>query len=139
MRLVFDTNVILDVLLARDPFVEASARVFDANVRDRVSGLLGATTVTTLFYLVSTARDADSAHNQVRELLSLFEIAPVNRRVLEAAATSPFADFEDAVLHEAARVAGSDGIVTRNASDFARATLPVYTPSELLSALDSGS
>jgi hypothetical protein len=68
---------------------------------------------------VSTARDADSAHNQDRELLSLFEIAPVNRQVLKEAATSPFADFEDAVLHEAARVAGSDGIVTRNASDFA--------------------
>jgi predicted nucleic acid-binding protein len=135
MRILFDTNVVLDVLLEREPFVEASTRAVNAHVQNHVDGLLGATTITTLFYLVSTVRGAQAAHEHVEELLSLFEIAAVNRRVLERAAASGFADFEDAVLHEAARGAGGDGIVTRNESDFTEASLSIYTPEELLAIL----
>lgn len=45
------------------------------------------------------------------------------------------ADFEDAVLHEAAIQAGADCIVTRNIDDFGLAMIPVYTPAQFLAAL----
>jgi predicted nucleic acid-binding protein len=136
VRILFDTNVLLDVLLAREPFVEASATLFDANVRGAVDGVLGATTVTTIYYLVSRERPAGTAQRHVKELLRLFDVAPVSRRVLVQAMDAEFDDYENAVLAAAADGAGCDGIVTRNETDFKSAALPVYTPAELLSILD---
>ena len=136
MRILFDTNVVLDVFLDRDPFVEAAAHLFDANARGDIEGMLGATTVTTIYYLLASNRGNTVAHEKVEALLRLFDVAAVNRRVLAQAAESEFADYEDAVLHGAARTAGADGLVTRNAADFSAASLSVHTPTELLTILD---
>jgi hypothetical protein len=103
--------------------------------RGTVDGLLGATTLTTIHYLAAKAVGDERAREHVGTLLQLFDVAPVTRAVLEDALALSFTDFEDAVLHEAARHARADGIVTRNASDFAAATLAVYTPAELRAAL----
>ena len=138
MRILFDTNVVLDVFLNREPFVESAARLFDANVHGDLQGMLGATTVTTIYYLLTSNRGSAVAQEKVKELLRLFDVAAVNRRGLTQAIESGFADYEDAVLHSAARTAGADGLVTRNAADFSEATLAVYTPTELLTILDLG-
>jgi hypothetical protein len=87
-------------------------------------------------YLLTKAAGSKKALADIRQLLSLFEIAPVNRPVLEAALTLGFDDFEDGVLHEAARQIDAHAIVTRNAGDFEQADLPVYTPEELVEILD---
>jgi hypothetical protein len=54
---------------------------------------------------------------------------------LRSALDAGFADFEDAVVHEAARQAGAAAIVTRNGKDFVRSELPVFSPAELLAAM----
>jgi hypothetical protein len=71
----------------------------------------------------------------VETLLSICEVATVGEEVLREALLLGFADFEDAVLHEAARRARAQGIVTRDQDGFKRAELPVYTPGELLATL----
>lgn len=71
------------------------------------------------------------------DLLDLFEIAPIGRAVLESAASLGFEDVEDAVLHEAGRLAGAGAIVTRNRADFPSSTLRVYDPETLVAALDA--
>jgi hypothetical protein len=68
-------------------------------------------------------------------LLALFEIAPVNRVVLETALALDFSDFEDAVVHEARRHFGVQGLVTRDPKGFSKASLPIYSPADLLLAL----
>ena len=136
MKVLFDTNVILDVLLDREPYVRDSAGIMSRVETGEISGWLCATTVTTLFYLVAKAADATTALAEVQSLLSLFEIAPVNRPVLERAIALGFSDFEDAVLHEAARQIDAKAIVTRNTKDFNKAEIPVYTPEELTEILD---
>ena len=132
MPILFDTNVVLDALLAREPHAQHAAALLDAVETGRLTGLLGATTITTIYYLAERAQDHEAAEAGVRQLLRLFEVAPVTRAVLEDALALGFHDFEDAVLHEAAQHAGADGIVTRNGDDFAGAALPIYTPEELL-------
>ena len=132
MRILVDTNVVLDVLLARQPFVRHSAEVFSWIERARVEGLLCATTVTTIDDLLSQAMPRPATRPILRKLLDLFEIAPVNRAVLEGAFQSKIADFEDAVLEQAARLAGAEMIVTRNQPDFRRACLKVLEPDEFL-------
>lgn len=132
MRVLFDTNVILDVLLARRPHVVSATALFDGVAAKSIDGLLGATTVTTIHYLATRAVGARSARNHVRTLLGLFEVAPVTRAVLTDALDLEFADYEDAVLHEAARHAGAAAIVTRDRKGFGRARLTVYAPDELV-------
>ncbi|THF63045.1 PIN domain-containing protein [Pseudothauera nasutitermitis] len=132
MNVLFDTNVVLDVLLDREPHVHASAQALALVERGEIGGSLCATTVTTLFYLCDRTLDRRQAHIHIATLLKLFDIAQVNRMVLANALDTAFADFEDAVLHEAARHAECQCIVTRNVRDFAAASMPVYTPTEFL-------
>lgn len=135
MRVLVDTNVVLDVLLARRPFVGASAAVFAMIEQSRIEGLLCATTATTLDYLLTRSMPPPAARKTLRRLLELFDIAPVNRAVLEEALKSKITDFEDAVLDQAGRLAGADVVVTRNQRDFRHASLKVLGPDELLASL----
>lgn len=135
MRILFDTNVIVDVFLERGPFFGPAAQLLDAVEHGELEGLLGATTVTTVYYLVSKVKKEATARETIGGLLQLFEVAAVNRTVLEQATASAFSDFEDAVLHEAGRRSSAEGIVTRDKGDFTAATLTIYTPAELLQAL----
>lgn len=132
MRTLFDTNVVLDLLLAREPFVQDVSVIFAMVERSEVEGLLCATTLTTVDYLLGQALPGRESRSAIRCLLSLFEIAAVNRAVLEAALESPMRDFEDAVLAEAARHAGAARIVTRNTSDFTKSPVVAVDPSEFL-------
>lgn len=132
MKALFDTNVILDVLLDREPFSDDAAYLFSKVENSEMIGYICATTVTTIHYLAVKAVGARTASDHIRTLLSLFIIAPVNRLVLENALSSNFRDFEDAVIHEAARHAGADYIITRNLPDFRESQLPVFEPRECI-------
>lgn len=136
MRILFDTNIILDVLQAREPHARAATALLDAVARKELTGLLGATSVTTLFYLMSKAAGAATARKHVATLMTLFDIAPVTRPVLAGALKIGFKDYEDAVLHQAALEAGATGIVTRDPAGFAAATLSIYAPVELLKLIN---
>jgi predicted nucleic acid-binding protein len=135
MKVLFDTNVVLDVLLERQPHVEAAARLFTLLDNHKLEGSICATTVTTVFSIASRSFGAKRAHALVRDLLALFDVAGVDRDVLLRALDLGFTDFEDAVLHEAARADGMVAIVTRNGTDFTHASLPVFDPYELLAAI----
>lgn len=138
MKVLFDTNVVLDFLLDRRPFSAVAARLVARVERGEIEGFLGATTLTTVHYLLAKAIGRKAALDGVRDLLRLFRVAPVDGRVLSLATELPFSDFEDAVLHEAGRLAGSRVIVTRKGEDFEGASLPVDSPGELEATLAAG-
>ncbi len=135
MKVLFDTNVVLDVLLKREPFAIPAARLFVHVERGEIQGLLGATTLTTIYYLVSKVTDRQTARASVRGLVTLFEVAPVTRAVIEAALEQSTPDFEDAVLVEAGRRYAADVVVTGNQKHFHSSGFPVYTPLDLLAYL----
>lgn len=135
MRILFDTDVVLDVLLNRRPHAPLASRLMVEVERRRLEGLLGATTITTVHHLAARVVGAARARKHVRTLFELFDIAPAGRDVLRNALDLGFKDYEDAVLHEAAREAHATGIVTRDSAGFSRSTLSVYTPDELLRML----
>lgn len=135
MKILFDTNVLLDVLLNRTPHVDASAAAMAHVENSVITGVACTHTLTTLFYFLEKSLGKDVARTHLARLLSLFEVAAVNRPVLTAALAIDFEDYEDAVVHEAAVAVGADAIVTRNGTDFAAAKVPVLTPAELLAAI----
>ncbi|MBF2053688.1 MAG: PIN domain-containing protein [Candidatus Sericytochromatia bacterium] len=128
MKVLLDTHVVLDLLLARPPFVAAAASLVDRVERGQLTGFLCATTLTTVHYLVCKAAGDARAVAAIKLLLNLFEIAPVDQKVLEKALLAGFGDFEDAVLHEAALQCGVDVLITRHGKDFKAARLLVQSP-----------
>jgi predicted nucleic acid-binding protein len=137
VKVLFDTNVVLDVLLAREPFADVAARLFSLVDRGDLDGAICATTVTTVDYIAAKSVGPKKTRELVGRLIGMFEVAAVDASVLERALELEFDDFEDAVVHEAARACGADAIVTRNGRDFARASLRVLDPVELLAAIQA--
>ncbi len=135
MKVLVDTNVVLDVLLARKEFAEAATEIFAMLERSEMSGYLCATTLTTIDYLLSQALPKKQSHQALQRLMELFEIAPVNRSVIEEALASRVDDFEDAVLEKAGELAGVDAIITRNTRDFRRSSIKAVDPLEFLASL----
>ena len=129
---MLDTNVVLDVLQARAGFVDDAQAVFEMVEANAISGLLCATTTTTLTYLAAKTLGIPQAARQISQLLVMFEVAPVNRAVLDAALKSKAPDFEDAVLAEAALHSGAEAIITRNLRDFPHSPVRAYTPVQWL-------
>lgn len=132
MRILLDSNIVIDFFEGRESFFEESARVIERVERGVVTGLLCATTLTAIAYLAGKTIGKKRAVEQVRQLLTLFEVAPINRSILDAALAGNVLDFEDAVLAEAAHQAGAQAIITRNLKDFAHSPVRAYTPRQWL-------
>jgi len=133
MRVLVDTNIILDDFLEREPFVEDAAALMEAIESEQIVGYVTATTLTNIFYIARRqTRSIELARQAVSETLTLMEVCLVDRAILEAAFASNLRDFEDAVQLACAMASRLDAIITRNAQDFAGATLPILSTSELL-------
>lgn len=137
MKVLFDTNIILDILLDRQPFSEPASILLSKVERSEMDGFLCATTITTIHYLLSRHLNKEQAVSGINSIMALFAIASVNRLVIEDAIKAKITDFEDSVLHEAARHASVEYIITRNIKDFKKAKIPVFTPVEFLNMLES--
>jgi predicted nucleic acid-binding protein len=134
-RVLFDTNVVLDVLLDREPHAEASAAVWAAVETGAAEGLLAAHAVTTVHYLAGKELGAAKARRTVSAILTVFGIAAVDKAVLEEALQLPVSDFEDAVTAATARLAGCECIVTRDPKGFRASAVRAFTPEAVLPLL----
>ncbi|MBK3332935.1 PIN domain-containing protein [Persephonella atlantica] len=135
MRILVDTNVILDLLLDREPFSTQAGILISQIEKGKLTGLLCATTITTIYYLITKSLSKREADKSLDLLFSLFEIAPVNRIVLETAKNLKFKDFEDAVIYSSAIHSNVDVVITRNIRDFKMNEIPIYEPVEFLKIL----
>ncbi len=128
MRLLFDTDVIVDVLAERRPFLAASAPLFSLVEAGRIHGILSSSSVPTVYYLLAKLTSRTKARQTISILFENFRFAPVQFDVLHHALKGQFADFEDGVIHEAALSEGADAIITRNVKDFGQSVLPIFDP-----------
>ena len=131
MRVLIDTNVILDVWLAREPFLKDSARILSAAETGLIAGIIAPTTVTTLYYLVKKLKGDFRARGLLQDLLSICEVGVLRQSEIERALQSKVKDFEDAVIEAVALESAADVIVTRNLSDFKNSRVPAKEPQEI--------
>ncbi len=136
MRVLWDADVILDVLLEREPNDVASARLMSEIERGQVSGYVCDTTLVTLHGVAQRLVGSERAAREVQKLLLLFDVAPTNRVVLESALAQKKLDFENAVLYEAARHVGADAVATRSFAPFRGAEIPIASPEKLLKMMN---
>jgi predicted nucleic acid-binding protein len=134
-QVLVDTNVVLDVLLDRQPHVEASAAVWSAIEMGQAKGFLAAHAVTTIHYLVRKEHGSVKTGRTIASILRVFGVAAVDRTVLEHALQRSLGDFEDSVTSAAAQAAGCDLIVTRDPKGFRGSLVRPVTPEAVIPLL----
>lgn len=135
MRALFDTNILLDIGLARKPFAQTA---FDCLMAAREIGeppRIAPHALATFYYIVAQARGKEQAGTSVRDLIATSEIVPFDHRTAQRGLTLNFGDFEDAMIAAAAEAAGMDCIVTRNGHDFRDSPVPALSPEAFLAQL----
>lgn len=138
IRLLVDINVVLDVLLRREPHVGASRAVFQAIERGQAVGYLSAHAFTTAWYLLRKSGGVAHANARLADLHAVFEVAAVDGTVLSEALALGWSDYEDAVTAVAARRASCDAVVTRDSRGFAGAAVPVVDAAGAIALIGRG-
>jgi predicted nucleic acid-binding protein len=137
MRVLLDTDVILDFLLEREPFFEAASELLELNANGIFDAHISGITPINVFYLGRKVVGAAKIRQGITDLLKLVRISSVTHESLERALDLPFADFEDAVQHAIATSSGLEAIVTRNLGDYKNASLQVFSPKGYIEKLKS--
>ncbi len=132
MKVLLDTNIILDVLLAREPFVSMAREIFILIEEQQIEGYLCATSITTLHYIIGRSHNKSEANDIIEKLLTLFEVSAVTKEVLESASRNNGSDYEDSVICTSAKYSDIDIIITRDNKGFKQSTVSTLTPQEFL-------
>ncbi|WP_341736201.1 PIN domain-containing protein [Microcoleus sp. CAWBG640] len=137
VKILLDTNIILDIALERQPFFGESEQVLSLVEQGEVEGYISGSTFSDLYYIIRKAKGRDSTLEFLRQLATFCQVATVDNSVISMALASNFKDFEDAIQYSTAVINQIDAIVTRNPRDFPVTTPRIVTPNQLIQELTS--
>lgn len=133
MKIMCDTNVIIDVLLEREPFIEDSYKVLKFCEEHKIDGFVSASSVTDIYYLVRKyTHSTDMAYKAVGKLLEIVKVCSVTNNDVLIAFQQKAKDFEDCLVATCAKSIHCDYIATRNKRVFEDFGIPAFTTTEIL-------
>ena len=133
MKVLIDTNVILDIFLKREPFFSDSYAAIRKAAEADVDCYLSSSAITDIFYLLRKSyQSAGQAKLVLNNLSQLVSFSDVLSSDIMHALSSEMADFEDAVVNAVAFRIGAAYIITRNTKDYAKSDIPALTPTDFL-------
>ena len=132
MKVLIDTNIILDLLCNRDGFAEDAARLFKLCETKQIEGYVSALSIPNIVYIMRKELDGERISAIIQTLSSILTIADLKGGDMLKAAALPMNDFEDALQSVCAARIRASYIVTRNLKDFANSQIPAIKPDELL-------
>lgn len=137
IRVLLDTNVVLDFLLDRDPFAEVAAALWQANDEGQIEAYVSVITPINVFYIARKLKGAATARQLVESMLAACRVCSPDRDTLLSALAYPLKDFEDAVQVVSAQVEALNALITRDPADFKGVDFPVLSPESFLKQLAS--
>lgn len=132
IKILLDTNVILDALATRKPFNKAAETLFLLAADNKVRGFITANCVTDVYYVLRKNMPELTAREALRNLFYLFAIIDVKGADCEAALDSEIDDFEDALMAVCSHKTKIDYIVTRDEAFLAATGANAIKPEALL-------
>jgi len=132
MIILFDTNIIIDIALTREPFFQESSKVFELIDGVNIKGCITASILTDIYYIAKKHSSHSETISFIESLIETVDIVNVNRDTILLALHSNFPDFEDAVQSSAAELNHVDLIVSRNTKDFKNSKITTLTPANFL-------
>ena len=132
LRVLIDTNIVIDWLLDRKPWSDAAQPLWAARDAGQVVAYLPASVLTDIFYIVRRQASIQAAFAAVDRVLAAFGLFSVDAPLLQQARALPGNDFEDNVQIACAVNAQLDLIITRNVADFTASPIPVIEPPQIV-------
>jgi len=135
-KILLDTDVILDFFFDRSPFAENASKILTYCENKKISGYVTPVILSNIYYLLRKTANHQQVIAHLKMLLTILEIASVNKTIVLKAIHSDFNDFEDALQNfTAENEKGIRIIVTRNFKDYKTSKLSVMTPELYLNSL----
>lgn len=135
MKVLIDTNIIIDLLANREDFAESAAQLFKLCEIGKVQGIVYALSIANIVYVMRKELERSQIEDVITKLSSIFTIADMKGDDLKKATALPIPDFEDALQSACASRVKADFIVTRNLKDFKNSKVMAIKPSELIERL----
>lgn len=133
MKVLLDTNIVLDYLGANQGFTEEAEKVFDLAAKRKDIKLVSSSAITDILYVLRRAvKDREIVRRKYESLREKIRILSVTEKDIDTAFARDWKDFEDAVQYTVAESNGVDCIITRNKGDFEEDTIPCYSPQEFV-------
>jgi predicted nucleic acid-binding protein len=138
MKLLIDTDVLLDVALNRAPFAGPACLLLDHLQMHPGNGMIAWHSVSNFYYLVRSTRGDSETRAFIADLLTFVHVVSGDTDSVRSALSLPMADFEDALQVVSAQSGKANRIVTRNTADYRQAPLPARSPADTLVELGIG-
>jgi len=136
MKVLVDTNILLDVLLSRADFFCDSRLIFEFVEQKRITGCISASAITDIFYIVKKEiKNTEAIYSVIEKLTAIFSVAPVSETTIANSLALRWKDFEDAVQFMVAKENGAAYIITRNKADYESSDIPCMSPAEFVTFL----
>lgn len=131
-KIFVDSDIILDLLLRREPFVSYSQVLF---TKQPVKLCTSALVLANVHYVTQKILNKKTAKNLVKEILDLMDIFPFDGGHILLAINNEHIDFEDSIQYHIAKQQNCDLIVTRNIRHYKTFDIPVLTAEQYLRSI----
>jgi predicted nucleic acid-binding protein len=133
MIILIDTNIILDHLIPRQPFMDVADEILRLCFQQKCLGYIAAHSITNIFYILRRQFSVADRKKMLIELCEFIEVAGIQKKqIVGALVNENFDDMEDCLQAECARMVNADYIITRNVADFSVSPIPAILPEDLL-------
>jgi predicted nucleic acid-binding protein len=138
MKVLIDTNVVLDVLINNSAFFSHSKKIFDFAEQKHITGFISASAITDIFYIAQRKLGKKNAKEAIKKVLKVFYPGTVTDNNIYQALDLEWDDFEDSVQFVVGESFAVDFIVTRNVQDFSSGSISAVTPEQFIKIITSG-
>ncbi len=132
MKVLLDSDILLDYFLGRDPYADFSEKVLNLCDRKELYGFITPVILANVYYILRKNFSRALSYQYLSALMNIIEIVSIERTSVLKALQSDFIDFEDALQNFSAEDFGIQFIFTRNLKDYKKSSLKIFTPEEFL-------
>lgn len=137
MRVLVDTNILLDFFYDREPHNIYADKIFGLCGKGELQGFLAAHSIPNAFFILRKDHSASERRAMLINICKFVDIVGIdNEKILRSLINYDFKDFEDCLQMECAVECGADYIITRNVKDFAQSSVPPITAEDFLKKIN---
>ena len=137
MIVYFDTNVVVDILLKREPFFNDSFKALSAIASKSANGIIGTSAITDIYYIINKEiKDKEKSLNSIFNILKILLLVETIPQDIFTAKVLNIPDFEDSVVSAIANRNEADYIITRNTYNFTKSSIQAISPSDFLKVIE---
>ncbi len=136
MKILIDTNILLDFIIGREPFYENADKILSLCVNKKAEGYLAAHSVTNLYYIIRKYFQNNECREIIKNLLDFLDVIEIDKnKILESLNDNTFKDFEDRLQVECAKSLNIDYLITRDLKDYTNSKIECVAPEDFLNRL----